>query len=69
MVIFVPPMSIARATWMQSLAVCGAAIVVLLALTFLFPPPWLRAVLDLGLVVGLVWTWRHPERACTSIDV
>ena len=32
----------------------------ILALTFLFPSLWLRVVLDLGLLVGLVWIVRQP---------
>ena len=36
------------------------SVLVLLAFTFLFPPLWLRVVLDLGLIVGLVWIVRQP---------
>lgn len=36
------------------------SVLVLLALTFLFPPLWLRVVLNLGLVGGLVWIVRQP---------
>lgn len=36
------------------------SVLVLLMLTFLFPPLWLRVVLDLGLLGGLVWIVRQP---------
>jgi hypothetical protein len=41
------------------LAVGVVAVSVLLALTFLFPPFWLRGLLDLGLLAGLVWSARQ----------
>jgi hypothetical protein len=37
--------------------------VLLLPLTFLFPPFWLRMVLDLGLIVALVWIIWKPSQA------
>ncbi len=40
------------------LAVGVASVIVLLVLTFLFPPLWLRGVLDLGLLIGLIWSIR-----------
>jgi hypothetical protein len=36
------------------------AVVVILMLTFLFPPLWLRVLLDLGLLAGLVSMGRGP---------
>jgi len=36
------------------------SVLILLLLTFLFPPLWLRVVLDLGLLAGLVWIVRQP---------
>lgn len=39
------------------------SVLVLLALTFLFPPYWLRVVLDLGLLGGLVWIARQPVQS------
>ena len=36
-----------------------SSVLVLLALTFLFPPLWLRVMLDLGLIAGLVWITRQ----------
>ncbi len=48
-----------RKDWRKPLAVGVASVLVLLGLTFLFPPLWLRAVLDLGLGVGLVWSLRR----------
>jgi hypothetical protein len=39
------------------------SVVVLLMLTFLFPPLWLRLLLDLGLLTGLVSMARRPVQA------
>jgi hypothetical protein len=36
------------------------SVLVLLVLTFLFPPLWLRVILDLGLLGGLLWSTRQP---------
>jgi hypothetical protein len=44
------------------LAVCIASVVVLLLITFLFPPLWLRFLLDLGLLAGLLWARRRSVR-------
>lgn len=43
-----------RVQWKLPLAVGAAAVAVLLVLTFLFPPLWLRALLDIGLLAGLL---------------
>lgn len=48
-----------RADGWPFLAVGLASVIVLLLLTFLFPPLWLRGVFDLGLLVGLVWSVRR----------
>jgi len=48
-----------RADWKRPLAIGVASVIVLLVLTFLFPPLWLRGVLDLGLLAGLVWSFRQ----------
>lgn len=40
------------------LAVDVASVILLLVLTFLFPPFWLRGVFDLGLLAALVWSAR-----------
>jgi hypothetical protein len=50
---------VTRKAWKKPLAVGLASVVVLLVLTFLFPPLWLRGVLDLGLLAGLVWHNRQ----------
>lgn len=42
----------------KPLAIGVASVIVLLVFTFLFPPLWLRGVLDLGLLIGLVWSFR-----------
>ncbi|MBN1583386.1 MAG: hypothetical protein JXA89_21935 [Anaerolineae bacterium] len=47
-----------RKDWRKPLATGVAAVIVLLVLTFAFPPLWLRGVLDLGLLIGLVWSFR-----------
>lgn len=44
---------VTRPDWRGPLAVGLASVVVLLALTFLYPPLWLRGLLDLGLLAGL----------------
>ncbi len=48
-----------RPDWRRSLAVMAAAVIALLALTFLFPPLWLRGVLALGLLAGLAMPARR----------
>jgi hypothetical protein len=48
-----------RGEW-KFLLLAIISVLVLLALTFLFPPLWLRVVLDLGLLAGLVWMVRQP---------
>ena len=47
-----------RANGIRFLAVGVAAVMVLLVLTFLFPPLWLRGMLTLGLLVVLLWCAR-----------
>ncbi|MBL8056605.1 MAG: hypothetical protein JNK29_07900 [Anaerolineales bacterium] len=51
---------VTRPAWRAPLALGIAAALVLLALTFLYPPLWLRALLDLGLLAGLAVSlgWR-----------
>jgi hypothetical protein len=51
-------MSLQRANGIRFLALGVAAVMVLLVLTFLFPPLWLRGILDLGLLVALLWFAR-----------
>ncbi len=50
---------ITRKTWKISLGIGLACVIVLLGLTFLYPPLWLRGVLDLGVLGGLVWNFRQ----------
>jgi hypothetical protein len=52
---------ITRNAWKKSLLVGLASVVVLLVLTFLFPPLWLRGLLDLGLLGGLLWSFRQAR--------
>jgi hypothetical protein len=49
---------VTRKAWKKSLVVGLASVVVLLVLTFLYLPLWLRGVLDLGLLAGLVWNFQ-----------
>jgi hypothetical protein len=52
-----------RQDWKQPVAFIVASALVLLPITFLFPPLWLRLVLDLGLLAGLIWVVRQPVQA------
>jgi hypothetical protein len=52
-----------RKAWKKPLAVGVASVIILLVFTFLFPPFWLRGVLDLGLLAGLVWSSRSSAEA------
>jgi hypothetical protein len=45
----------------KSLALLVASVLVLLSITFLYPPLWLRLVLDLGLLTGLTWIIPQPS--------
>lgn len=51
-------MFVQREDGKKVLAIGVASVIVLLVLTFLFPPLWLRGTLDLGLLAGLVWSVR-----------
>lgn len=44
-----------RSAWKGYLSLIVASALILLPITFLFPPIWLRVVLDLALVAGLTW--------------
>lgn len=52
-----------RSDWKMPLALIVTSTLVLLAITFLFPPLWLRVVLGLGLLVGLAWIVRQPVQS------
>jgi len=49
--------------WKKPLAVGLLSAVVLLVLTFLYPPLWLRALLDSGLIGLIVWIDTKDKRA------
>jgi len=51
-----------RSDWKWPLALIVASVIILLPITFVFPPLWLRVVLDLGLLAGLVWIVWQPIR-------
>ncbi|NOH02820.1 MAG: hypothetical protein HND47_13090 [Chloroflexi bacterium] len=48
-----------RANGIRFLAIGVASVMVLLVLTFLFPPLWLRGMLVLGLLGALLWSSRR----------
>ena len=50
---------VARQDGKKALVVGVAAVWVLLALTLVFPPYWLRGVLVIALLGGLAWSWRQ----------
>lgn len=52
--------------WRNPLLLVVASVLVLLPITFLFPPLWLRIALDLGLFAGLVWIVRKPRQAAQA---
>jgi hypothetical protein len=52
-----------RSDWKISLALIVVSSLVLLTITFLFPPLWLRVGLDLALLGGLVWIVRQPVQS------
>jgi len=49
-----------RSDWKAPVTLIVASALVLLPITFLFPPFWLRILLDVGLLAGLAWTMRQP---------
>jgi hypothetical protein len=44
-----------RSEWKKPMVVCVLTVAALFVLTFVQPPLWVRAAIDLGLVVGAVW--------------
>jgi hypothetical protein len=48
-----------RSAWQAPLALGLLSVLVLLVLTFLYPPLWLRAASVAGVVSGLVWIWQR----------
>ena len=54
---------VARRNGKGALAVGVAAVLVLLALTLVFPPYRLRGVLVMALLGGLAWSWRQTAKA------
>jgi hypothetical protein len=56
-----------HSNWQTFLAVAVAALLVLLAITFLFPPLWLRGVLVSALLVGLGCSlWQRADARAQS---
>ncbi|MBN1874234.1 MAG: hypothetical protein JXA33_08380 [Anaerolineae bacterium] len=49
-----------RKDWKKPLVAGVSSVITLLVLTFLFPPLWLRGVLDLGVLASLLWAYRSP---------
>jgi hypothetical protein len=58
-----------RAEWQRPLLVAIAAALVLLALTFLYPPLWLRGVLAAGVVAGVAVSWPRGMGAKRGVRV
>ena len=58
---------ITRPVWKKPLAAGITAVSVLLVLSFLYLPLWLRGVLDVLLILGLVWVWRSDRTNKTSV--
>jgi hypothetical protein len=56
---------ITRPVWKKPLAVGLAAVCVLMVLTFLFLPLWLRGILDIILITALVWAWKSDRQENT----
>ena len=56
-----------RADWRLPLALGLAAVGVLVVLTFLYPPLWLRALLDLALAAGLYALLRRSQPTNRSL--
>ena len=53
----------ARRDGKKPLVVGVVAVLVLLVLTLVFPPYWLRGVLVMALLGGLAWSWRQTAKA------
>jgi len=60
--IFASVLFVNRAEWKAPLAIGLASVLILLGLTFLFPPLWLRGLLDCALLGGLVWAFRRGRK-------
>lgn len=58
-VVFSVVRAASQPNWLHPLLLGGLGVVVLLVITFLFPPLWLRGLLDLALLAGAVWI--HPQ--------
>ena len=50
-----------------ALALSILSVLVLLPITFLYPPLWLRVLLDLGLLAGLIWITRQPAKVTKPV--
>jgi len=57
--VFAGVLMVNRLDWRRPVVVVVGTILVLLAITFLFPPLWLRGLLDLLLLGGLTWAVRQ----------
>jgi hypothetical protein len=62
-VLFVARRAGKKALAVGALAAGVVAVLVLLALTLVFPPYWLRGVLVIALLGGLAWSWRQTAKA------
>ncbi|MCB0091771.1 MAG: hypothetical protein KDE54_27965 [Caldilineaceae bacterium] len=49
---------VARSPWMAPLALAVVAVMALFGLTFVQPALWLRTLIDVALLLGMIWAWR-----------
>ncbi|HEX6387427.1 MAG TPA: hypothetical protein VF177_22395 [Anaerolineae bacterium] len=54
--------------WQRPLIVAVVAVLVLVVLTIVQPPIWLRLLLDALLLAGLWWAYRPVQRVATAVS-
>lgn len=52
-----------RRAWWRPWVVALVVVCVTVFVLYIDPPFWIAALLELGLVGGLVWAWRIPARS------
>jgi hypothetical protein len=58
---------VSRSAWLAPLALAALAVAALFGLTFVQPALWLRTLIDVALVLGMIWAWRvSAPRASAS---
>lgn len=58
-----------RQEWKRPLGLGLVSVIVLLVLSFLFLPLWLRATLDIGLWIGLVWMLKQSHATKPALKI